>query len=135
MYLGSCNGFTLANVSRNQEIFNSSFLQHIEKILVAALHIFLSSQNICFCSETQNSNTFICIGFLNEWWRSDMQRTLGPPFTSLMADLRQDINKVSSFSRYLNGIFPWRNCSVKILLHLTKNDKSNKYKSSLLTLS
>ena len=27
-------------------------------------------------------------------------------FTSLMADLRQDINRVSSFSRCLNGTFP-----------------------------
>ena len=27
-------------------------------------------------------------------------------FTSLMADLRQDINKVSSYSRCLNGTFP-----------------------------
>ena len=38
-------------------------------------------------------------------------------FTSLMADLRQDINRVSSFSRCLNGTFPWRNCSVKTLVH------------------
>ena len=35
-------------------------------------------------------------------------------FTSLMADLRQDINRVSSFSRCLNGT---RNCSVKTLVH------------------
>ena len=28
-------------------------------------------------------------------------------FTSLMADLRQDINRVSSFSRCLNGTFPF----------------------------
>ena len=34
-------------------------------------------------------------------------------FTSLMADLRQDINGVSSFRRCLNRTFPWRNCSVK----------------------
>ena len=27
-------------------------------------------------------------------------------FTSLMADLRQDVNRVSSFSRCLNGTFP-----------------------------
>ena len=33
-------------------------------------------------------------------------------FTSLMANLRQDINRVSSFRRYLNGPFPGRNCSV-----------------------
>ena len=31
-------------------------------------------------------------------------------FTSLMADLRKDINKVSSFSRCSNGTFPSRNC-------------------------
>ena len=37
-------------------------------------------------------------------------------FTSLMADPRQDINRVSSFSRCLNGTFPWRNCSVKDLV-------------------
>ena len=43
---------------------------------------------------------------------------LGPKsFTSLMADLRRDINRVSSFSRCLNGAFPWRNCSVKTLVH------------------
>ena len=30
-------------------------------------------------------------------------------FTSLMADLCQDINRVSSFSRCLNGTFPWKN--------------------------
>ena len=29
-------------------------------------------------------------------------------FTSLMTDLRQDINRVSLFSRCLNGTFPWR---------------------------
>ena len=34
-------------------------------------------------------------------------------FNSLKADLRQDINKVSSFRRCHNGIFPWKNCSVK----------------------
>ena len=38
-------------------------------------------------------------------------------FTSLMADLRQDINRVSSFIRCLSWIFPWRNCSVKTLVH------------------
>ena len=41
-------------------------------------------------------------------------------FTSLMADLRQDINRVPSFSRCLNGTFPWRNCSVKTLVLLTQ---------------
>ena len=35
-------------------------------------------------------------------------------FTSLMAELRQDIKRVSSFSRCLNEIFPWRNCSVTL---------------------
>ena len=35
----------------------------------------------------------------------------------LMADLRQDIKRVSSFSRCLNGTFPRRNCSVKLFVH------------------
>ena len=48
--------------------------------------------------------------------------------TSLMADLQQDINSVSSFSKCLNETFPLRNCFVKI-----PNEKSNKYKSSLLS--
>ena len=38
-------------------------------------------------------------------------------FNSLMADLRQDIIRFSSFSRCLNGTFPWRNCSVKTMIH------------------
>ena len=38
-------------------------------------------------------------------------------FTSLMADLCQDIKRVSSFSRCLNGTFPWSKCSIKTLLH------------------
>ena len=38
-------------------------------------------------------------------------------FTSFMADSRQGINSVSSFSRCLNGTFPWRYCSVQTLLH------------------
>ena len=38
-------------------------------------------------------------------------------FTSLMVDLRQDINIVSSFNRCLNGTFPWRNCSAKTLVY------------------
>ena len=38
-------------------------------------------------------------------------------FTSLMADLHQDINCVSSFSGCLNGTFPWRNSSIKTLVH------------------
>ena len=41
-------------------------------------------------------------------------------FTSLMADLYQDINRVSSFSRCLNGTFPWRKCSVNGLGRLTQ---------------
>ena len=36
-------------------------------------------------------------------------------FTSLMVDLCLDINRISSFSRCLNGTFPGRNCSVKTL--------------------
>ena len=38
-------------------------------------------------------------------------------FTSLIADLPQDINRVSSFRMCLNETFPWRKCSVKTLLH------------------
>ena len=44
----------------------------------------------------------------------------------------QDINRVSSFSRCHNGIFPWKNCSVNTWCINTK-EKSNKYKSSLLS--
>ena len=38
-------------------------------------------------------------------------------FTSLIADLRQNINKVSSFNRCHNGTFSWRNYSVKKLVY------------------
>ena len=38
-------------------------------------------------------------------------------FTSLKADLRQYINRGFAFSRFLHGTFPWRNCSVKTLIH------------------
>ena len=48
-------------------------------------------------------------------------------FSSSMADLRQDINRVSTFSSCLNGTFPWRNW------YINPNEKSNKYKSSLLS--
>ena len=41
-------------------------------------------------------------------------------FTSWLADLRQDINRVSSISRCLNGTFPWRNCSIMTLAHKPK---------------
>ena len=46
------------------------------------------------------------------------QEDLGPNHlpTSLMADLHQDIHRVSSFSRCLNGTFPWRKYSVKALV-------------------
>ena len=37
--------------------------------------------------------------------------------TSLKADIHQDINGGFAFSRCLNGTFPWRNCSVKTLVH------------------
>ena len=45
-------------------------------------------------------------------WKSRAQS-----FISLMADLCQDINWLYSFCRCLNGTFPWRNCSIKILVH------------------
>ena len=38
-------------------------------------------------------------------------------FTSLMADLCQDLNRFSSFSKNIIVTFPWRNWSVKALLH------------------
>ena len=38
-------------------------------------------------------------------------------FTSLMADLRQELNRLSSFNRCLNVKFPWRNCSIKTFVH------------------
>ena len=43
-------------------------------------------------------------------------------FTSLMAVLRQDINWVSSFSRCLNGTFPWRKSSIKALVIYAKRE-------------
>ena len=54
-------------------------------------------------------------------------------FISLMADLRQDINRVSLFSwclileHLLKGIAPIRHW------YINPNEKSNKYKSSLLS--
>ena len=52
-----------------------------------------------------------------KWWNNALLGILlmtlrAQSFTSLMAELCQDINRVSSFSRCLNGSFPWRNCSV-----------------------
>ena len=38
-------------------------------------------------------------------------------FTSLKADLRQDIYGGIAFIRCLNGTFPLRNCLVKTLVH------------------
>ena len=38
-------------------------------------------------------------------------------FTCLMTDFNQDINRVTSFSRCLNGTFHFRNCSNKTLVH------------------
>ena len=53
------------------------------------------------------------IGFLIYWWTilitvdiSVVKALRSQSFTSLMADLRQDNNRVSSFSRCLNGTFP-----------------------------
>ena len=39
-----------------------------------------------------------------------------------MADLRRDINRLSSFRRFLNGTFPWKNCSIKTLVYINPND-------------
>ena len=64
----------------------------------------------------------------NHWKQNEKQNRvvfhfhLGPnrlPI-SLKAELRQDINRVSLFSRCLDGTFPWRNCSVKTLIHYPK---------------
>ena len=43
---------------------------------------------------------------LQEQAKNDDQELGAQSFTSLMADLRQDINSVSSFTRCLNGTFP-----------------------------
>ena len=54
-------------------------------------------------------------------------------FTALKADLRQDINRVSSFNRgalmdhFIEGIAPLRHW------YINPNEKSNKYKLSLLS--
>ena len=53
-------------------------------------------------------------------------------FTRLMADLHQDISRGSSFTKalmehFLEGIAPLR------YLYINLNEKSNKYKSSLLS--
>ena len=37
--------------------------------------------------------------------------------TYLMADFYQDINRVFSFSRHLDGTFLWKNSSIKALVH------------------
>ena len=34
-----------------------------------------------------------------------------------LKNLHQDMNRVSSFIRCLNGTFSWMNCSIKILVH------------------
>ena len=44
-------------------------------------------------------NNFITVVQLHDTYRAQS-------FTSLMADLRQDINRVSSFIRFLNGTCP-----------------------------
>ena len=58
---------------------------------------------------------------------TDHSRLRAQSFTSLMADLHKYINRVSSFSRCLKGIFPplrhW---------YINPNEKSNKHKSFLL---
>ena len=55
-------------------------------------------------------------------------------FTSLMADLHQDINRVSSFSRCLNGTFPWRNCSIKTLVNGTLLNQMRRLNNTSLLL-
>ena len=47
-----------------------------------------------------------------------------------------EYTKVYSYKRCLNGTFPWKNCSVKTLVHmLPKWEKRKKYKYSLLSLN
>ena len=43
--------------------------------------------------------------------------------TSLMSYFRQEINRDSSFIRWLNVTFPWRNYSMKILEYYTKEQQ------------
>ena len=75
--------------------------------------------------------TLKLIKFLNYEGRQLFSRPRAKSFsTSLMADLHQDLNRVSSFSRCSNGILlegitPLRNW------YINPNEKSNKYKSSL----
>ena len=54
-------------------------------------------------------------------------------FPSLMANLRQDISRVSSFSTCLDGTFSWRGIAPLRHLYNNPNEKSGKYKSSLMS--
>ena len=45
--------------------------------------------------------------------------------TYLIADIRQDINKVSSFSRCFDRTFPWWSCSIGILTPMRKVKNKN----------
>ena len=57
-------------------------------------------------------------------WKSInlFQRLRAQSFTSLTADIRQDINRGFTFSRCLNGTFPWRKCSVKALVSFNSEE-------------
>ena len=78
-----------------------------------------------------NDSMAICDGYGRECFKAFMVKPGTQSFTSFMADLCQDINIVSSFSRwlleyFLEGIAPLRHWCIN------SNEKSNKYKSSLL---
>ena len=60
------------------------------------------ASRIELCSALSEGGLTPSIGFL----KHAKSITRSQSFTSLMADLRQDINKVSSFSRCINGTFP-----------------------------
>ena len=65
----------------------------------------------------------VCLMFKNSLTKvqNSFLATMAPPndlcSTYLMENLHQDINRVSSLIRCLNGIFPLRKCSIKTLTH------------------
>ena len=65
-------------------------------------------QDNCDCDKSeQNDNEPLTLLYYEENYYSGCHYQRSQSFTSLMADLRQDINIVSSFSRMcLNGTFP-----------------------------
>ena len=85
----------------NHEIFisrNSAMRDSHQKNQPDVQNINKSSFNEFF----ENTSHFFKV---NKWLKQCKQYKDPQSFTSLMADLRQDINRVSSFGRYLNGTF------------------------------